>query len=351
MIILGTSDIFSLEGTTQGDNLAMGFYALGTTPLINTLRISSPDVRLVCLADDIAGAGNLENLNVWFNYAITEGQKFGYIVNEEKSWIILKDPKKLNEAKNLFSSTKIRITTDGKRHLGAALGTFDFRSQYAAEKVENWCMELRCLSEFAKTQPQAAYSAFTHGILSKYNYFMRTIPDMHEFIKPVDDVIRLELLPALLNTIVTDADRDLYSLSIRNGGLGIPILSEVAQSQYETSRVITLPLVTIMITQGTELPNKNGMSQIKRNIRKENDIKTSERTLRVEQNQTPNTLKALHDAKIPGASSWLKVLPFEEFGFALNKGEFRDALSLTLLSLGGHFCPRLELFLITSKRL
>ena len=29
---------------------------------------------------------------------------------------------------------------------------------------------------------------------------------MHELIKPVDDVIRLELLPTLLNSIVTEVD-------------------------------------------------------------------------------------------------------------------------------------------------
>ena len=29
-----------------------------------------------------------------------------------------------------------------------------------------------------------------------------------------------------------------------------------------------------------------------------------------------------------GASSWLGVLSLAEFGFALNKGEFRDALGL-----------------------
>ena len=39
-------------------------------------------------------------------------------------------------------------------------------------------------------------------------------------------------------------------------------------------------------------------------------------------------LKAIQDAKMPGASSWIGVLPLAEFGFALNKGEFTDALSL-----------------------
>ena len=62
MIILGASDIYYSEGTTQGDNLAMTFYALGTTPLANTLQITSTEVRQVCLADDISGAGSLDDL-------------------------------------------------------------------------------------------------------------------------------------------------------------------------------------------------------------------------------------------------------------------------------------------------
>ena len=37
---------------------------------------------------------------------------------------------------------------------------------------------------------------------------------------------------------------------------------------------------------------------------------------------------AIQDAKTAGVSSWLSVLTFAEFGFALNEGEFRDAVSL-----------------------
>ena len=43
-IILGASDIYSSEGTTQGNNLAMAYYGLGTTPLINMLQITSDDI-------------------------------------------------------------------------------------------------------------------------------------------------------------------------------------------------------------------------------------------------------------------------------------------------------------------
>ena len=95
---------------------------------------------------------------------------------------------------------------------------------------------------------------------------MRTIPGMHELIKPVDDLIRLELLPALLNSIVSEVDSQLYSLPLRHGGLGIPILSEIAKSQFEVSQAITLPLVTIVVKQGNTLRRKTDVNEIKRKI-------------------------------------------------------------------------------------
>ena len=73
----------------------------------------------------------------------------------------------------------------------------------------------------------------------------------------------------LLNSIVAEVDRQLYSLPLRHGGLGIPILSEIAESQFEASHAITLPLVTIMITQGNTLPNKTEVNKLKRKIRNE----------------------------------------------------------------------------------
>ena len=223
----------------------------------------------------------------------------------------------MQEARRLFSSTGIKLATDGQRDLGAAIGTFNFRAQYTSGKVTKLCNEPHRLADFAKTQPHA-YSAFTHRILSQYTHLMRTRPGMNEFIKPVDDVIRLELLPTLLNSIVPGVDRQLYSLPLSHGGLGIPILSEIAESQFEASKAIALPLVTIMITQSNTLPNETevntlpnetGVNEIKRKIKNEQKVRISERALKVEQNQTPHTLKVIQDTKMPGASSWLGVLP------------------------------------------
>ena len=75
------------------------------------------------------------------------------------------------------------ITTEGKRHLGALLGSEDFRKIYCEEKVNEWCAEIEKLSDYAKSQPHAA---FLHGEMHKSAYFMRTIPEMNIYIKKLD---------------------------------------------------------------------------------------------------------------------------------------------------------------------
>ena len=120
LIILGASHIYCLEGKTQGDNLAMAFYALVTTPPLNTLQITSPEVREVCLTDNISRAGSLSDRTIWLKNVISEGKRFGYLVNERKSYLNLKNYGNLQGARRLFSNTGIMfcmLTTDGQRHL------------------------------------------------------------------------------------------------------------------------------------------------------------------------------------------------------------------------------------------
>ena len=100
MIVLGCKDIMSTEGTTQGDNLAMSFYALGITPMIQSVVIITPDVKQICLADDVTGGGTLNNLKEWWDSMITQGKRFGYYVNQSKSWLILKNGQNLDRAKS-----------------------------------------------------------------------------------------------------------------------------------------------------------------------------------------------------------------------------------------------------------
>ena len=61
LIVSGKHEITSREGTTQGDNLAMSFYVLGISPLIQRLKNTAPPINQIWLADDVTGAGKLED--------------------------------------------------------------------------------------------------------------------------------------------------------------------------------------------------------------------------------------------------------------------------------------------------
>ena len=130
-----------LEVTTQGDNLAMSFYALGTTWM--QLKLRNIDVKQVWLADDATGPGKIARLKAWWDFLIEEGKKCGYCINESKSWIITKSDALFEEAKAVFAETEIKYTRDGKRHLGTSIGTSSFRQEYATEKIDEWCKEQR----------------------------------------------------------------------------------------------------------------------------------------------------------------------------------------------------------------
>ena len=126
------------------------------------------------LADDVTGADKIRDLREWWDNVIVEGEKIGYYVNENKSWLILKDPSKLDQVKETFSNTQIKITVEGKRHLRAVVGNDDFRKHYIDEKVDGWCYEIEKLAKFAETQPHAAFAAYIHGEQHKFTYLLRT---------------------------------------------------------------------------------------------------------------------------------------------------------------------------------
>jgi hypothetical protein len=67
LFVLGGAEISSSEGTTQGDPLAMPFYALAMTPFIRRLH---GIVQQVWYADDAQAAGKLSSLRQWWDIVL-----------------------------------------------------------------------------------------------------------------------------------------------------------------------------------------------------------------------------------------------------------------------------------------
>ena len=328
LFIFGGGEIKSKEGTTQGDTLAMQFYGISVTPIIHSLRLQVQEVSQVWLANDATAAGKIDRLRYWWDLIIKEGVKHGYFVKPTKSWLVLKNPDKLEEVKTIFKDCPINITTQGMRHLGAAIGSNEFKNSYINEKVEKWCQHITKLAEIANSEPHAAYAAFIHGEQHRYTYFLRTIAGIEENLKPLDEVISNKFIPALFGREITNNEREIIAMPVKHGGLGIRSVSDNSAAANYASQRITAPLVDKIIQQSNQLPSKEEESQARNSTVK---ILKEEQSRQIEETtakQNPDLRRTLSQHSEPGASSWLNALPLEEQSFNLNKGEFRDALSL-----------------------
>ena len=66
-----------------------------------------------------------------------------------------------------FRGTLVNTTTEGRPHLGAALGTPNYyMHQFVSAKVSDWCSQLERSLSIADSQPHAAYAAITRGLAS-----------------------------------------------------------------------------------------------------------------------------------------------------------------------------------------
>ena len=199
LFVMGGKEMTSSEGTTQGDPIAMSMYAMGLMPLLTTVAFNfhPQELHQIAFADDLTGIGKLHHLKSWWDSVIRYGPSIGYYVNQRKSWLIVKE-QYLEEAKTIFSDCNIEITSEGHSHLGAIIGNEIKKKKFMTAKLLSWINELEYLTTIAKTQPHAAYAAFTHGLRHRYVYIMRTVPEISDVLKPLDNAIN-NFLKVLLN--------------------------------------------------------------------------------------------------------------------------------------------------------
>ena len=102
------------------------------------------------------------------------------------------------------------------------------------EKVDKWIREMESLTEISKSQPHAAYVAFTKGFKSKFTYYLRTIESFEEYVDPIEEVmIHTSFLPALFGRAepLPEELKELVNLSPAQGGIGIPDLKRESSEQ------------------------------------------------------------------------------------------------------------------------
>ena len=333
LFVTGGIEISSAEGTTQGDPVAMPLYALGILPLLTSIAgfvlESNLHVKQVAFADDLAGAGTLEALKIWWDAIVELGPYIGYNAEPSKSWLIVK-PEFLQSAETIFTGSGLKITAEGRKHLGAVLGSENFREIFVNEKIDEWICALNTLSSIALIEPHVAYSAFVFGFKNKFNYLMRTIPNISHLLKRLDDVIIKVFVKNLFaGHEVTDTEMELFKLPVKCGGLGICLPSQISEFEYQNSCCVTEGLVSNVVKQ-SEILNLDidALKAKKSDIKRKKRVLVEENLERCRQNLSPEKLKVLEAVCEIGASSWLTTLPIKKYGFYLEKQSFRDAIFL-----------------------
>ena len=85
-----TETLYSHEGTTQSDPLAMAIYALATVPLIKACNVSEL-TREVWFADEATRSGRLTAHHTWWDKLMAFGPNFGYHPNGNKTWLVVSE--------------------------------------------------------------------------------------------------------------------------------------------------------------------------------------------------------------------------------------------------------------------
>ena len=322
--------LLSKEGATQGDNVAMPMYSLSTRKPIEELKQAAPETMQVWFADDSADAGKLNDINIWWEKLNEIGPAYGYYPNAPKTWLILKSPELRERAEELFGGSGVNITTDGKRHIGAALGTQEFKEAYVMKKVQKWKSDVKELSAIAKEEPQAALSSYNTGMSQRWKFLQRTVSDIGHLFQPLEDEIRNVLIPALCGRDVSDMERRILALPYRLGGMGILNPTQTAQREFDTSKVVTANLSEIIQRQELSLAtlDRDNVKEQKAEMRRQNEELLKQEFELIQATLDAKSKRLIQAAQEKGASAWLSALPIKRLGYVVNKQEFHDAVAL-----------------------
>ena len=153
-----------------------------------------------------------------------------------------------------------------------------------------------------------------------------TVPDIAEFLQPLEDVICCALLPVLLVISTTnDTLHNVIALPPCWGGLGILNPTTLSAQEYSASLTITEPL-SHHIGSGQSVDYFQVKSEQFSHLSKQSMYSNTSASLRVELDHASQI--SLYLTMTRGASAWLLALPLTEYGFILHKAAFHDTIAL-----------------------
>ena len=83
--------------------------------------------------------------------------KYGYFVKPSKTYVIVKRSDDMSKVEETFGRDGVKMTVEGERHIGAVIGSDEYKKAFVAKKVKNWVKDVETLAEI---EPLAVLSAY-----------------------------------------------------------------------------------------------------------------------------------------------------------------------------------------------
>ena len=163
-----------------------------------------------------------------------------------------------------------------------------------------------------------------------WTYTQRTIDDISQLFKPLEDVIRYSLIPSIIGRECSELERKIISPPTRLGGLNIQNPIETADAEFRRSVKATSALTSSIVNQQfiEEEPHDQVTSKQLREIKSEKQKEYKEKFESIYAQCDNDTKRCLDLAQEKGSSLWLATLPIASLGYTLNKQEFLDSIAM-----------------------
>jgi hypothetical protein len=321
--------LFSKEGVTQGDPLAMLCYGLGVLPLIRILKEEFPDVKQPWYADDAAAAAKFDAMRRQYLKLVELGPNYGYFAEPTKT-ILIVSPHNLEKGRTAFADFGFQVDT-GARYLGAFIGDKEACDAWTEEKVDSWAEAVKELASAAKDFPQSTYAGMQKSLQMEWQFVGRVMKGIGVKLSKLEKTIAEIFLPALYGEKYDHDDpgdprRSLACLPVKHAGLALPDPTKSADSNFMASQLLS-SCVTAALRGREDFRSADHEAtmhavkhELKTRVKTEND---SELALIVSQ-MSRDDRRTIMRGKETGA--WLSATPSEVNGTVLSKQEFRDTL-------------------------
>jgi hypothetical protein len=158
---------------------------------------------------------------------------------------------------------------------------------------------------------------------------MRTVRVPVEVYQPLEDLLAGHFFTDVFGWKPDEDLRRRCALPTRHGGLGIPIVTELAVREWAAAGSLTAPLAEAIYNQQSDYVGDPRAARFRRAERlMVRDKACAEEADELARGLTGRAARGFQEARLDGGSAWLAVVPLESLGLDLDSLTFRDAVAL-----------------------